>query len=581
MLRFTDMAAGTGLSGPVGLAPGQDWTALAALRDAWRDALKGAGAKRAALHFGNTFDFAAALLGCWAAGCTAVIAGDATEITTALLAGRADVLLGDFPAGGPGRPGMRTTWNEPPFAAPAPATHATPLPPAVPDLPVIIFTSGSTGLPLAVEKTWSDLGNEVETLEAVLGAGLSGARVLSTVGHQHIYGLLFRCLWPLAAGRPFSDRLIRFPEELAESLQAPGPVVLVASPAFLRRLPEARLPEPHLPDASGATVGFRPLTAVFSSGGPLPWACVPACAHLLGADPVEIYGSSETGGIAWRRRAGEDPPWTAFPKVEIAIGEAGELLLVKSPHMKASKPFATSDRVSAVEGGFRLLGRADRIVKVEEKRLSLTAMEDLLTAHPRVAEARVLVLAGDRDTLGAVLRLRDSAIPTRGSEARAALVQSLRAHLLNGFDRVLLPKRWRLVETMPANAAGKTALAALRSLFDPQVNPVILETRRLENGAAVLELEIPAELEHFRGHFPQLPLLPGVVQLDWAILEGARLFGPFGAFRGLQALKFQRPIFPGMRISLELARLKDKSGISFKYDSSQGRHASGQAIFTA
>ncbi|HKP94990.1 MAG TPA: hypothetical protein VJ385_04460, partial [Fibrobacteria bacterium] len=328
----------------------------------------------------------------------------------------------------------------------------------------------------------------------------------------------------------------------------------------------------------------------FSSGGPLPWACVPACTAMLGTPPVEIYGSSETGGIAWRRRRKEDEPWTLFPKVEIAVSAEGDLVLTASPHRAASLPFATSDRVRPAERGFQLLGRGDRIVKLEEKRLSLTAMEELLAAHPRVAEARLLVLPGEpdggtsgapggRETLGAVLRLRDGEIPLRGSDARAALVRSLRDHLLRGFDRVLLPKRWRMVAALPVNAAGKTVQADLRALFAPQLGPVILSARRLENGATLLDLDVPAELEHFRGHFPRLALLPGVVQLDWAIREGARLFGPFGPFRGLQALKFQRPILPGMRISLELAPLKDRSGVAFKYDSKEGRHASGQALF--
>src|SRR5882757_11368917 len=96
MLKLADMATRSGLSGPVGLAPGQDWAALAAQRDAWRDALIAAGVKRAALHFEDAFAFTAALLGAWAAGCTAVIAGDATEITAAQLADRADALLGRF-----------------------------------------------------------------------------------------------------------------------------------------------------------------------------------------------------------------------------------------------------------------------------------------------------------------------------------------------------------------------------------------------------------------------------------------------------------------------------------------------------
>jgi hypothetical protein len=136
-LNLAEMASREGLVGAVGLAPDQGWTELALARNRWRDALIAAGARSAALHFENTFAFTAALLGAWAAGCTAVIAGDATAATVASLSPLADAFLGGFPARG-------DAWREPP---PAPAAGAGPFP----SVTVIILTSGSTGGPGAVE----------------------------------------------------------------------------------------------------------------------------------------------------------------------------------------------------------------------------------------------------------------------------------------------------------------------------------------------------------------------------------------------------------------------------------------------
>ncbi|HKP95694.1 MAG TPA: hypothetical protein VJ385_08045, partial [Fibrobacteria bacterium] len=125
MLKLTDMAGRSDLSGPAGLSPDQTWPALAARRDAWRDALLAARGRPGcvALHFQDTFAFAAALLGTWAAGRTAVIAGDATEITATLLAGRAVLFLGEFPS-------VADAWPEPPppRAGAARALQGTPLP---------------------------------------------------------------------------------------------------------------------------------------------------------------------------------------------------------------------------------------------------------------------------------------------------------------------------------------------------------------------------------------------------------------------------------------------------------------------
>ena len=70
------------------------------------------------------------------------------------------------------------------------------------------------------------------------------------------------------------------------------PAVLVASPAHLKRLP------PALPWGLAAAR----LSGLFSSGGPLPDAALADCRSLLLQAPIEVYGSTETGGIAWRRR---------------------------------------------------------------------------------------------------------------------------------------------------------------------------------------------------------------------------------------------------------------------------------------
>ncbi len=354
------MAARADLAGLVACGPDRTWADLAARRDAWRTAIARSGARRVALHFSGTFEFAAALLGAWAAGATAVLPGDATEITVANLAPHADAFAGEFPA--TARPRIGPPEN--PDRLPSDRVAGDGAEAPFPATPVVLFTSGTTGVPSAVAKTVADIGNELRSLEAAFGPALAGdsaahpARVLSTVGHQHIYGLLFRCLWPLAAGRPFADATLRYPEELAEALTAPGPAMVVASPAFLKRLPEgAAWPNPP--------------AAVFSSGGPLPWEAAATAAGLFGTAPLEIYGSTETGGIAWRRRNAQDTPWTPFPGVAPALAEDGTLSLSASPHLAGPFPYHTADRADIVgrtaDGGgmgFRLLGRADRIIKL-------------------------------------------------------------------------------------------------------------------------------------------------------------------------------------------------------------------------
>src|SRR5262249_62142647 len=104
-------------------------------------------------------------------------------------------------------------------------------------------------------------------------------------------------------------------------------------------------------------------------------------------------GATEPGGGAGgpRRRGGE--PWQLLRGVEATVDRATGCLAVASPFVSApdGERFATADRVAFTDTGeFHLLGRADRVIKIGEKRLSLPDMEEQLRAHPAVDDVALL-----------------------------------------------------------------------------------------------------------------------------------------------------------------------------------------------
>ncbi|WP_432722076.1 AMP-binding protein [Jeongeupia wiesaeckerbachi] len=502
-----------------------------------------------ALFDTDSYRFAVWLLAAWRAGLAVTVPGDTLPATHAAL---------PLPWVGNTPGSALSNWADAPASAGTPSR-------GTPSLQV--FTSGSTGAPCAIAKTVAQLRNETDALEAAFGAAMPrDARIVATVPHQHLYGLLFRVLWPLAAGRAFDCDTLAYPESLW-SLPADQAQVLVASPAILKRIAT-------VPGRGPVAARFD---AVFSSGGPLPADASRAARALLKQRITEVYGSSETGGIAHRH----DPQdaWTPQPGVELALDDDG-LLQVRSPFLASAGWLATQDRAALADGRLTLLGRTDRIVKVEEKRVSLSRIEQLLAATDDVDTVRALLLSRQRDEVAAVVVLSAAGRQRLARDGKAPLDKRLRDALAGDIERIGLPRRWRYVDALPQNEMGKTPESLLAALFDtprPTEPEIVAESSDAQSVA--LTLAISAQLAHFDGHFDQTPVLPGVAQIDWAVRYGRARFGINGDFAGMRQLKFQRIIQPGMIVTLTLAWAADKRQLSFAYASGAGAHSSGKIIF--
>ena len=92
-------------------------------------------------------------------------------------------------------------------------------------------------------------------------------------------------------------------------------------------------------------------------------------------------------------------------------------------------------------------------------------------------------------------------------------------------------------------------------------------------------LELAPDLLVFQGHFPDNPILPGVVQLDWAVRLGREAFGPLGEFQGINHLKFMNLIRPGERIELFLSFDSGNGKLGFRYEGEAGRKSTGVILF--
>lgn len=536
----------------------------------------GAGPGRCvALCLPDAVEFAAALFAAWDERFVCVLAPDAQPGTVEGLRAHANLFAGDFTA---------TVTPSQHVRVPAANAAATgdsfrELNPA--DAALVLFTSGSSGKPSAIPKAFHQLSAELVSLERLFGARVGkGMPIHATVSHAHIYGLLFRLLWPLCNARPFDATSCLYPEDVAKALVR-GPGVLVSSPAFLTRLAEA----PRWPEASS-------LRAVFSSGGALPEDAARRCEAVLGHAAFEIYGSSETGGVGFRERVvldgvpSAERPFEVFPGVSVTTTEAS-VLRVRSPHLPSDAPeFETADRAADVADdgrSFRIVGRVDRLVKLEEKRVSLTAMESALVASGLFDDVRVLPIrpssqGASRWVLGVVGVPTSNGWRTLGSRGKPGMNAAAREALLTSFERTVLPRRFRYVTTLPKNPQGKVTEAALTALFDDARGPEFRLLERTDDSAR-LALNVDAKNPFFEGHFPEAAILPGVVQVDWAMRAARDLFAELPAeFGGMEALKFRNVIVPDTKLELSLRFTAAKGEITFEWKSEKGVCSSGRIL---
>ena len=89
-----------------------------------------------------------------------------------------------------------------------------------------------------------------------------------------------------------------------------------------------------------------------------------------------------------------------------------------------------------------------------------------------------------------------------------------------------------------------------------------------------LSLDIHEDLACFRGHFPGVPVLPGVVQLHWAVQVAREQFGLRENPLDVQRLKFKSVVIPPAAIQLELIRV-GPADVRFEYTSQGHQYSEG------
>lgn len=438
---------------------------------------------------------------------------------------------------------------------------------------IVFFTSGSTGEPKQINKSFHCLTNELSTVDKLLHSKISPElTTIMTVNVFHLYGMTFAFLYSLAKGLLIDTTRIKTPEELKYKLQKYSKTFLISSPAFLDRL--ARYKTQYKFD--------NQVQITMSSGGPLSKAGAEVGQDLLGSIPLEIFGSTETGAVGWRCQL-QDEYWEVLDGMEASLTQESRLC-VKSDYIDGYE-YTMDDAAEFISPRkFILKGRLGRMVKIEEKRVSLPEIEKALTAHKLIDKVYCIAITNKslRKEVGACVSLNREGRIFILKFGRKALVEELKQYIMQLADRVAIPAKWRFIDEIPLNSQSKIQIAEIENLFASNIfEPVVLNKEILAQ-TANLEIAFLEGSSYFEGHFPGFAILPAVAQIHFAAYFANKvwpdsLFGKNLKITRISKIKFSNMIHPGQVLKLELIRGENE--LLFRYYAELGNFSSGCFLF--
>ena len=350
---------------------------------------------------------------------------------------------------------------------------------------MMVYTSGTTGKPKGVVTTHANIAAQVTSLVAAW-EWRADDWILLVLPLHHVHGIVNVLTCALWAGAR-CEMLAKFDAERVWARIAAGDLTLfMAVPTIYGKLItawEAAAPERRRAWSAGCAPPRMRLMVSGSAALPVQrlkrWREISS--HVL----LERYGMTEIGmALANPLHGGRRPGFvgTPLPGVEVRlVDEAGRTVPPGTPgeiEVRGAtvfleywrRPdataaafrdgwFRTGDVAVVEDGAYRILGRSSvDIIKTGGYKVSALEVEEVLRAHPAIAECAVVGV--DDPEWGE----RICAAVERRGEAELTLAE-LQAWAKERLAPYKIPRALRSVPTLPRNALGKVTKPEVAKLF--------------------------------------------------------------------------------------------------------------------
>lgn len=408
-------------------------------------------------------------------------------------------------------------------------------------------TGGTTSCAKEVAKTYANL--ERESLDIFAEFKFEdGLEFMTTTTDEHLFGFTFFRMLPDVCGFKRREARINYPEDInAEN------AVLITTPSFLdamRKFDSKPPINPKIIIAAGSKLEDKTFEYALT----------------IAERVIEIYGSTETGVIAYRTTH-ETSEMKLFPGVKVL--ESSEDFTKISTEYSSESPVVIEDKIRLLgEDRIEFLARCGRVLKIQEKRVMSDAIEAEIRKSEYIEDIYCFEYEGK---LAALAVLSEAGKDFLIKNDKLALVKKLKLYLRDKFE--IVPQKWKFFDEIPRKENGKINKALIAKIFNLNLALPLVITRTLSQDYARFRLCFLSNSNFFKGHFEGLPILPGVVQLFYANWFTEIAFGADCRCGQIRKIKYTSIVKPADIIELELCRTA--KGVSFKYENDEKAYSSG------
>jgi crotonobetaine/carnitine-CoA ligase len=364
--------------------------------------------------------------------------------------------------------------------------------PSIRDRAAVMFTSGTTGRPKGVEITQANYAFAGATMAAASDLGPDDRQlVVLPMFHANAQYYSFAsaiavgasvALMPTFSASRFVEQAARHQATCASLFAGPIRMILARGGPLLR--------SPATQAAPGRSLAGARSLAVSDGSSPPPlrvrhcWfaqnltpAQYDTIAEWLGCRPRQLYGMTETiPAVLTDER--DDPHCDTMGYVTEGCTvdlQGGEVVVGGEPGLTLFAGylddqdttaasfrngwFLTGDRATRDEGGrYRFDGRRSDVLKVAGENVSTVEVEQVLAAHPDVADVAVVGVPDEvRDEVPLAF-----IVPAADASPAAGLQAALEAWCVERLGKAKRPREYRFVDELPRTSVGKIKKYMLR-----------------------------------------------------------------------------------------------------------------------